>query len=63
LNDLVNTKSQAFKKLQPDLNSMSEEQIFDLIHSEPRILRRPILVGNKQLVFGFNNEAYKQILN
>lgn len=62
LKDLVNTKSQTFKKLQPDLGAMDEAQVVALITSDPRILRRPIVTGAKELLLGFTEAVYEERL-
>ncbi len=36
--------SPSFKKLERDPSSFSEEELFDLILSEPRMLRRPLVL-------------------
>jgi arsenate reductase-like glutaredoxin family protein len=63
LKELINTKSQSFKKLKPDLNAMNEEDIIALINNDPRIMRRPLLTRGKRLLFGFDSEAYRQFLS
>jgi len=60
--EMVNPKSQAFKKIQPDLASMDEHQVLDLIRSDPRILRRPIIADEKGLMLGFSEAAYQERL-
>lgn len=62
LKGLVNIRSQAFKKLQPQLMEMDEAGIADLIKQEPRIMVRPVLVVDKKLVTGFKDEEYQRIL-
>lgn len=62
LKDLVNAKSQTFKKLQPDLEAMDEAQVVALITSDPRILRRPIVADAKGLLLGFTEAAYEERL-
>jgi len=60
--EMVNPKSQAFKKIQSDLASMDEHQVLDLIRSDPRILRRPIIADEKGLMLGFSEAAYQERL-
>lgn len=62
LKGLVNIRSQAFKKLQPQLMEMDEAGIAGLIKQEPRIMVRPVLVVDKKLVTGFKDEEYQRIL-
>lgn len=58
--DLINRKSQSFKKLKPDLENMSPEELAFLVKGEPRILTRPILINNKRVLKGFKEEIYQQ---
>lgn len=60
--EMVNPKSQAFKKIKPDLDAMTEGQVTELITSDPRILRRPIIADEKGLMLGFSEGAYRERL-
>lgn len=60
--EMVNPKSQAFKKINPDLEAMTEGQVTELIKSDPRILRRPIIADEKGLMLGFSEGAYQERL-
>lgn len=63
LTDLVNTRSQAYKKLQPDLATLDDEGIAALIAGEPRILKRPLLLQGKEFLSGFKEKEYEEMLN
>ncbi len=63
LKDFINTRSQAFKKIQPDLPNLDEKGIADLIKQEPRIMVRPIIWGSKGLITGFKEAEYNQLLD
>lgn len=63
LKDLVNPKSQAYKRLKPDLSAMNERDIIAMINSEPRILRRPIITNGNQLAIGFSEGTYQEMLS
>lgn len=62
LKELVNTKGQAYRKLKPDLSSMDESKIMELIQENPTIMLRPVLMNKKGLVIGFNEEKYEEFL-
>ena len=62
LKELINSKSQTFKKLQPDLAAMDEDQVVGLIANDPRILRRPIVADGQGLLLGFSEAAYQERL-
>lgn len=62
IKELVNTKSQAYKNLQPDLANMDEKALFELVSANPRILVRPLLSDGKQMVTGFKEDQYRKFL-
>jgi len=62
IKELVNTKSQAYKNLQPDLANMDEKAVFELVSANPRILIRPLLSDSKKLLMGFKEDQYKIFL-
>jgi arsenate reductase-like glutaredoxin family protein len=58
--ELVNTKSQTYKQSKPDLESMTEQEVYELIAANPRILVRPLLSNGKKLLTGFKEEQYRE---
>lgn len=60
--ELLNRKSQSFKKLQPDLSSLLPGEAAALVQEDPRILVRPLLTDGKMLLSGFKEEKYQQLL-
>lgn len=62
LKGLVNTRSQAFKKLKPQLAELDEKEVAELIKQEPRIMVRPVLVVGEKLVAGFKEDQYQELL-
>lgn len=63
IKDLINHRSQVFKKLDPDFDGMDEETAADLIKAYPRLLKRPILTdGSKLFIIGFKETEYKKLL-
>jgi arsenate reductase-like glutaredoxin family protein len=61
--DLINSKSQAFKKLKPDLAGMQDPEVIQLINSEPRIMRRPVLSDGQRIVIGFSEKDFITMLS
>ncbi|NLV21705.1 MAG: hypothetical protein GXY49_06940 [Syntrophomonadaceae bacterium] len=62
IKELVNTKSQAYKQSKPDLEAMTEQEIYELISANPRILIRPMLSNGKKLLTGFKEEQYREYI-
>lgn len=62
LAQLVNTKSQTYKKIRPDLASMGESEVARLIKENPKMMVRPVLADSRQAVVGFNENGYRQLM-
>ncbi len=63
IRDLLNPRSQAFKKLQPDMENMNARQAAALVKDNPRILTRPLLTDGITLLLGFNEKKYQQFFS
>jgi len=61
--ELINTKGQTYKKLKPELHSMDEQEIIQLIQENPSIMVRPILIADQDIVIGFKEDLYKAFLS
>jgi arsenate reductase-like glutaredoxin family protein len=51
----VSTRSPAFKTRPLP---KSKKEAIDLMMAQPNLIRRPILVRGRQVVFGFDKDAY-----
>lgn len=60
---LVNPKSQVFKKMGVNLETMGEKEIIQLINSNPRILTRPVLEVGSRGISGFEAGEYEQLFS
>ena len=60
LHQLVNLKSQAFRKMGLSLAGLGEEEIIRLIGENPRILIRPLLTDGQKVLQGFNEKDYEE---
>lgn len=61
---LFNTSGLLYKELnlKEKLDLMSEDEKLDLLASNGMLVKRPILVDNDKVLFGFKEEEYKKIL-
>ena len=61
---IFNTRGQAFKTLNLDINSLSREEIIQLLLSDGKLIKRPFLIyEEKKVILGFNEIEYaKQFL-
>lgn len=60
--DIVSTRSKAYSELNIELSSLPLNDFFDLVQDQPGILRRPILVDDKRLQIGFNEDEIRRFL-
>ncbi len=61
LEDFVNTRSPAYKERALDVSRMTKKQAIDLMLEEPNLIRRPLLVGGKKALFGFDAAKYEEL--
>ncbi len=40
----------------------SKKEAIDLMLAEPNLIRRPVLVKGARVLFGFDRDAYRQVL-
>ena len=56
---IFNTRGKAFKTLNPDIDSLSKEEIIQLLLSDGKLIKRPFLIyEGKKVILGFNEIEY-----
>jgi arsenate reductase-like glutaredoxin family protein len=60
--DVFSWHSPSFKALGRPAESLSEEELVQLMLQEPRLIRRPLVVVNGQLVIGSSQKALEAAL-
>ena len=60
--DIISTRSKVFQKLDIDLDELSVSELIDLIAKNPGLLRRPIILDNKRMQIGFNEDEIRAFL-
>ncbi|WP_137627122.1 transcriptional regulator SpxA [Lactiplantibacillus pingfangensis] len=60
--EIISTRSKAFQRLQLDIDDLSLTQLYDLISRDPSLLRRPILLDEKRLQVGYNEDEIRRFL-
>ncbi|MFC6163271.1 MULTISPECIES: transcriptional regulator SpxA [Lactiplantibacillus] len=60
--EIISTRSKAFQRLNVDIDDLSLTQLYDLISREPSILRRPIMLDDKRLQVGYNEDEIRRFL-
>ncbi|MFD1455653.1 transcriptional regulator SpxA [Levilactobacillus lanxiensis] len=60
--EIVSKRSRVYQELTVDLDDLPLRELYQLIQTHPGILRRPIMVDEKRLQVGFNEEEIRRFL-
>ncbi|AME09005.1 regulatory protein spx [Gemella bergeri ATCC 700627] len=60
--DIISFRSKTFQKLNLDIDSMSIQDLYKIIRDNPGMLRRPIIVDDKRLQVGYNEDEIRRFL-
>ena len=59
---LFSFKSPSFRKLGLDPKALDDRQLLELMESEPRLIRRPIVRLGNRLVVGFDRSSLRSLV-
>ncbi len=60
--EIISTRSKVFQKLNMDLDELPLNELLKLVQENPGLLRRPIMVDEKRLQVGFNEDEIRRFL-
>ena len=60
--DIISFRSKTFQKLNLDIDSISIQELYKVIQENPGMLRRPIIVDEKRLQVGYNEDEIRRFL-
>jgi regulatory protein spx len=60
--EIISTRSKIFQNLHLKLDDLSFNELLDLLIEKPGLLRRPILIDEKRLQVGFNEDEIRRFL-
>ncbi|WLR51591.1 transcriptional regulator SpxA [Bacillus tianshenii] len=60
--EIISTRSKIFQQLDVNLENMPLQDLFELISENPGLLRRPILLDEKRLQVGYNEDEIRRFL-
>ncbi|MGO2082912.1 transcriptional regulator SpxA [Vagococcus sp.] len=60
--EIISTRSKVFQKLDVDLDELSLPKLLELVQQNPGLLRRPIMIDDKRLQVGFNEDEIRRFL-
>jgi len=60
--EIISTRSKTFQKLNVNLETMPLQDLLVLIKDNPGLLRRPIIIDEKRLQVGYNEDEIRRFL-
>jgi regulatory protein spx len=60
--ELISTRSKAYADLDIDLEDMSVNDLLALLKENPNLIRRPLLIDEKRLQIGYNEDEIRCFL-
>ncbi|MDG4656650.1 transcriptional regulator SpxA [Ectobacillus antri] len=60
--EIISTRSKIFQELDVQVESMPLQDLYKLIQDHPGILRRPIIIDEKRLQVGYNEDEIRRFL-
>ena len=60
--DIISRRSQAYQRLKIDFDSIKLNELVQLIEENPTLLRRPLIIDEKRLQVGYNDDEIRKFL-
>ncbi|MBM7650903.1 transcriptional regulator SpxA [Neobacillus cucumis] len=60
--EIISTNSKTFQELNINIESLPLNEFYQLIKEHPKMLRRPIILDEKRLQVGYNDEEIRSFL-
>ncbi|GEN49503.1 transcriptional regulator Spx [Alkalibacterium pelagium] len=60
--ELISYRSQAYQALSEDIDDLSLNELLELFENEPSLIRRPIILDDRRLQIGYNEEEIRCFL-
>ncbi|MEK5173940.1 transcriptional regulator SpxA [Heyndrickxia sp. FSL W8-0496] len=60
--EIISTKSKTFQELNINIDELSLNELYNQIIKHPQMLRRPIILDEKRLQVGYNEEEIRKFL-
>ncbi|KUP07049.1 ArsR family transcriptional regulator [Bacillus coahuilensis m2-6] len=60
--EIISERSKAFQELGLDIEDLSITELYGVVRDNPSILKRPIIMDEKRLQVGFNDEEIRSFL-
>lgn len=60
--EIISTRSKVYQQLDVDIDQLPLKELFSLIQNNPGLLRRPIILDEKRLQVGYNEDEIRRFL-
>ncbi|MCT6843846.1 MAG: transcriptional regulator Spx [Bombilactobacillus mellifer] len=60
--EIISTRSKAYQNIRVNIDDLTIEQLIALIEQNPGLLRRPIMMDDKSLQVGYNEDEIRRFL-
>lgn len=60
--EIISTRSRTFQNVKINLDDLSIDQLIDLVEKNPSLLRRPIIMDDRRLQVGYNEDEIRRFL-
>ena len=60
--EIISTRSKTFQELNLNLDTITLQDLYNLIQTYPGLLRRPIIIDEKRLQVGYNEDEIRRFL-
>jgi len=60
--EIISTRSKVFQQLDVNIEQLPLKDLFELIQKNPGLLRRPIILDEKRLQVGYNEDEIRRFL-
>ncbi|CAG9622842.1 transcriptional regulator SpxA [Sutcliffiella rhizosphaerae] len=60
--EIISTRSKIFQKLNINVEAMPLQELYAVIKEHPGLLRRPIIIDEKRLQVGYNEDEIRRFL-
>jgi len=60
--DVLSKRAKPYKELGLDTREVSEDELLDLMIEEPRLLKRPLVLGNGEVILGHDTQKLAELI-
>lgn len=61
IEEILARRSSSFKGLDIEIEDLTLSEMLELMHNEPKLLRRPIVTNGKKLIVGYNKSGLQNL--